>query len=413
MVNGRQQGNGVLVALFFPASHKEGIVAIVTFNAPAWANYNVPTPSFCAGLLSRHAPNLNWSALLIQSSIEGEQTTIYPFEHRLEIQALTQAQKDLLLREVGVLYPTAKKNDGDDLRNSKVRIKHYPKRILDAWIRVLLPFDRFFADEMQQGRSTLRILQDYRDLIRQKVFSAQMQSMNYGFLNAEDLLQVASQMRQDLLLARGKMPKNTGAKIIFFGSANKGLEKPGSDYDAFWSTGSLPKNYFPIFERGLKSAMAKGGGVSPQVKGLAKIVNDMMTERHPGIEFLADHMAGMTNEMFAGSMTALEPFFIEANEDGVCLHIPSSEIQKVPTSGPVYIDSLPVTPRTDYRADFISESCELTDSHMAGRMSLSPLVPGQMNYFQRLTFTLSGQLPHKQGCVSKRQCRMMLTPCLK
>lgn len=288
---------------------------------------------------------------ILRRSFETKPQKLYPFEKRSELEKLSPALKTALLHEIGKRYVNAKKNSGEEIASGLEQ--HWEKRILDAWIRVLLQPEKVIQEALDQGKSPLEAYQTYRDLVRSSLFTPEMEALHYGFLTAQDLLEISKAIYEDFRLVTKVYGQGVqiGLKVYLFGSCLKGLEKDGSDLDMAVDVGTL----IQLFRRNLIHGEEDDVvGMSPKgMKGVSRIVQEVMKQRHPGLILKADYFSSLVRYFGNMSITSMDPMIIEINEDGVFLRVYSGDIKRAPKEGVLFDvqEQRYRNPRQDYEAD--------------------------------------------------------------
>lgn len=168
-----------------------------------------------------------WFDLLQSSSVKARSTV--PLFSRQLVDEMPDSLRRRLLARIGVLYMGSQKTD----HRATNRPLYFPKRMLDYWIRTLIPADRIISSELTNGRTPIEALQTYFDRINETIFTREMRSAGYGNLTATEVLSagvaIANFIRHQEDLHPGIFGRDP--RFVLFGSFVSGLSKFGSDID--------------------------------------------------------------------------------------------------------------------------------------------------------------------------------------
>jgi len=234
--------------------------------------------------------------------------------YRRQIENLPQSLKIQLLERIAHLYPIVEK-DGEGVNG--------PKRLLDGWIRALLPGDKIFNESFAKNHDALKAYSAYLKALKKYVIDKMpVNSKKYGFLNASDILTLAKTAQKFLkdkdvqfyLFAQsGHASLPEPMKILFHGSTVKGMAKYESDLDMGIS------NWDHINNKLLMDGLSWGyGPESYHVAGLTERFNIVALEKFPELRLKFDSSPHNYNDVIMWSHD-IEPFMIEISERGVNL----------------------------------------------------------------------------------------------
>jgi hypothetical protein len=254
-------------------------------------------------------------------------------QYRPFIEKMPSSIKELLLSKIAEKYSNAKKMQDSPWNRNDALL--FPKRLLDAWVRVLLPGDVIFKAIYEKTKDPIKSYQAYLDVINRYIVSKMpVNSLNYGNISAEDVLAFAERTQiflkefNEKLVKRGSSPSKN-SRVLFYGSVIKGFGKNGSDLDSLFD--EVAKSDFD-------TNMAKWE--------LYRNLSDVAKSRNLKIDL--DFKDEAAHNFVRGSflsLTDLEPFFVEVTPDEInflIVNSPQKDDDGLVAKGPTTFEKIPI-----------------------------------------------------------------------
>lgn len=250
-----------------------------------------------------------------------------------------------LLEQVARRLPTAPKGTEENEKNPLTNYRSYPRRTLDAWIKVLLPPQAIFDIRYRETGDALGGFQAYLDIVNLYVISKMKkedQDRGYGMLQANHLLAIAKVIQQFVSTPKYLQNyhdydsrENLGnPEIYLYGSFFKGIGKNGSDIDGRWNLENtsgelLWSGYMGATEYGYKAP-------EKTMIGLEELLQKKMKEILPS-DFAIEWHQPQTLKTFDFILDQLRTsFMIQITKDGIYLLVyPMPHITKNGALDPV------------------------------------------------------------------------------
>lgn len=253
-----------------------------------------------------------------------------------------------LLEKIGSRYMDAKK--GSSASREEARKYHFEKRILSAWIKVLLRPAETFLSRYEETRDPVKSLQAVIDSVNDQLLPYLPPHQGYGTLRAVDLMNYAQEtqkvLKEDQDFYRQKKLDWVDKEIILFGSTMKGLSKNDSDLDLNLV---VPRNF--DFEKWNADWYLEG--TPDGMTGIAPRIRRWNERNHPGFRLELDHFGFFVhpgNRFSFMSFSAFESlvFVIKANSIDLILFSDQTRIE--PGSLRARTNNSPNPRRIEYRA---------------------------------------------------------------
>ncbi len=163
---------------------------------------------------------------LFERSMHPQGITRLPMlrEYRPMVSSLGEPVRSRLFAGIAAQYPTAVKYD----LKTNIDLTYYvQKRVLDAWLRALIPVEPLLADAKRKGASGAQVYKSYRRLLEENLLLPHADKLKaYSKLAPEHVLEIARIIQG--VLRDFNYPDSA---LEMYGSVVKGLETAGSDID--------------------------------------------------------------------------------------------------------------------------------------------------------------------------------------